>query len=129
MAKESFVPALLELRHAPVDAVIEQLGKTFGEISMMNPAQVIAAYNTVRHTAVLGGLKEDPAVLAILSGIHTRMVALAFGEKCIYDRNGYFRAGRSLAYTFCTVLGRTQRGSDIDYVPTNLLKEISPTEL
>ena len=129
MAKESLVPALLELRHADVDAVIEQLGKIFGEISMMNPAQVIAAYNTVRHTAVLGDLKEDPAVLAILSGIHTRMVALAFGEECTYDGDGYFRAGRSLAYTFCTVLGRPCGGNDIDYVPTDLLKEISPTEL
>ena len=104
MAKESFVPALLELRHAGVDAVIEQLGKIFGEISMMNPAQVIAAYNMVKHTAVLTDMKGDPAVLAILSGIHTQMLALAYAD------SEYCQG--VIARLFCSILEIRHRHGD-----------------
>lgn len=96
MQEESFVPALLDLRHSQTDTVIEKLHTLFAEISRMNPQQVTAAFQTAKCTAESCGLEEDVALRYILSACHQRMVALV-------NEAGQ-GASKKLALSFCSLL-------------------------
>jgi hypothetical protein len=97
MEEQSFVPALIELRHSETDTVVAQLHKLFAEISRMNPQQVTAAFQTVKCTAESAGLEDDVAVRHTLAACHQRMVAL------VHEADS--ASSNKLANTFCALLG------------------------
>jgi hypothetical protein len=73
-----FVPALLELRNAGVNVVIEKLHLMFTGVSKMNLDEACASFQTIEALAkVNNALAKDPAVLAIANACISQMVAYA----------------------------------------------------
>lgn len=73
----SFVPALLELRHAKVDVVIEQLGKLLEIAASLDASGAIAGMETVRAVLQTTDIADDDiAVGALIATLQARMTML-----------------------------------------------------
>ena len=73
---QSFVTAILALRHADVDTLVQKLHHTFGVIQTMSAQEVIVCVQTIEYVAQERALRGDPTVGALLKACHLRMVVL-----------------------------------------------------
>ncbi len=73
----TFVPALLELRHASMDTVIERIHKLFTHIGVMSAQEVIASFQTLEALALdYPDLQKSSVLVCLLEAMRIRMVGI-----------------------------------------------------
>ena len=70
---DDFVAALIALRNASVDEVIERLHRLFTAITAMNADEVVAAWQTVEVTTKSRDIWNDSAVKNVMAALYARM--------------------------------------------------------
>ncbi len=83
-----FVTKIVELRHADPDRIIGQLKAMFSMITTMGPPDVVVAYQTIKATAEVADMVDDPVIRSLLVATEAQMTYLAVssGNKANLER-------------------------------------------